>query len=226
MGMIKGAIAFGFLLPGISCCCALTTEPILYESAKADGHGGGKSVDRFQYLGERFHVAKATQVDHVGGDVGTMVPEPSSTIFVAITPLSGPSGFPLETPLTFTPAAATAITLFELDSNLLFPLNAFLPPGDYALVFGSNRFGATGRGYLGTNNTENPGASYFVGSMDSIFDNGIWRNDAGPRGMRFVVQGVQIPEPSAQALSAFTLLALPNSAAAKSPNRPAASRLC
>ena len=63
-------------------------------------------------------------------------------------------------------------------------VDAILPPGDYALIFGDGGlFGSTGTGFMPSNNTDNPSADYFLKqSGGSWVDNTITQ-------IRFVVEG-------------------------------------
>ncbi len=121
-------------------------------------------------------------------------------MFGAIIGLSSPTALPLGRP--FNPGEVLASTIFTAPSfsdDVLIPLSVTLPPGDYALVFGSGLFGATGRGAMPLNNTDIPGsASYFTwnGNLN------VWM-DTQFRNLRFVVLGNPVETPDAAALDHF-----------------------
>jgi hypothetical protein len=71
------------------------------------------------------------------------------------------------------------------------PLTVSLAPGDYALVFGTGRFGAASghNGEMPHDNPDTPQASYFRSFGDAWIDGGFDNT-------RFVVTGVIVPEPS------------------------------
>jgi hypothetical protein len=118
-------------------------------------------------------------VDHIGGH---FVKSDGGTIFGAIASLGGPLGLPSGTPGTFSPIAETTFSVPNKSSDLLVGLSASLGPGDYALVFGSNRFGATGTAAFAGGDKDKGQPSTFYSSATS------WLNTPLP-GSRFVVTG-------------------------------------
>ncbi len=153
------------------------------------------ALDQFQYEGCRFHVSQLTLVDHVGGDAGG---DPGSgQLFAAIAALTSPNGFPDLTPKEFQPLAITTFVPSLADGDKLVPLSVLLPTGDYGLIFGSDRFGATGNGGVSRQHVETLQASFFQGSIESTTSNGVWNNDSGLHNERFLVFGTTVPEPAA-----------------------------
>jgi hypothetical protein len=61
-------------------------------------------------------------------------------------------------------------------------MHVVLPPGDYALVFGSGQYLATGSGFAPVNNADLPAASFIEWS------GGTW-SDSAATGKRFVIEG-------------------------------------
>jgi len=145
-----------------------------------------------QFLGSRFSVDEEVEVDMIGGHIYGAPLSPTAgfctelaPIFGVIVKLSSPGAVPSGSP--FTPGEVVASTLFTppcgsvLTGDFLVPLSATLQPGDYALIFGSNEFGATGNGVMPNINTPDSG-SYFFGNGTQWFNGGVNK-------VRFVVTG-------------------------------------
>jgi len=80
-------------------------------------------------------------------DVGYQGAFTSAAIFAAIVALDGPNDQPDALDLSGNDVVATAIlnTLpINGDADVVIPLSTTLTPGSYAVIFGSNAFGATG----------------------------------------------------------------------------------
>lgn len=97
-----------------------------------------------QIMGSRFSLSEPIRIERVAAWLG----QGSGTLFAAIFPLSGPSGNPPSPGSASFESSAVASAVFaakptsdevEVDFGGL-----TLPPGHYALVFGSGRFGASG----------------------------------------------------------------------------------
>ncbi len=175
---------------------------LIHESATlgAIGQGGGIALGP-QILGSRFSVTSTVQVGSIGGHI---VQISGPNLFGAIIALSSPSALPTGSPLAGAEViASTTFTGPGLSADILVPLSVTLSPGDYALVFGSQLFGATGFGGMPQTNTDLPGASYFFWNAGSSQ----WFN-SGFTNARFVVSTVSIPEPSTLALFATGLAML------------------
>jgi len=166
---------------------------VIYESATlgpVDQLSGlllGTNVnDVQQFIGSRFSISQEVQVTEIGGHLGSG--NKGNILFGAIVELTGPNSLPLGSP--FTGAEVVAFTTFEpptLTADVSFPLSVILPPGDYALIFGSDEFGATGVGRIPTNNFDTPQgiASYFK------WDGVNWLN-LTLDGIRFTVNGFEV----------------------------------
>jgi hypothetical protein len=167
------------------------------------------TVDQFQYLGCRFHLDQPTNIEAIGGRIWRDTAD--TTVFGAIATLTSPNGFPELTPKTFSPIAVTTFTtpISNQDTNdLLVPLSVLLQPGDYAIIFGSNRFGATGKSAMDRPYSETSQASFFLGQISSTLSNGNWVNYSGFNNVRFLVIGTPVPEPSTLALFAIGCVAI------------------
>ena len=172
------------------------------------GQPGGVLIRGDQFLGARFTLTQATLITQVGGHIGVDSNVGNNTLFAAIVALSGPNGLPLTSPATIASnaLAATTFTGAASSSDLLVDLAVTLGPGNYALVFGSGAFGATGSGFLAGSNPNTAQASYFFGSLSgstSSYFNGGFSN------ARFVVLGsAAVPEPASLNLLGLALASL------------------
>ncbi|AGA30888.1 PEP-CTERM sorting domain-containing protein [Singulisphaera acidiphila] len=163
----------------------------------------GYSLFSNQTIGSRFHLDTTTAITQIGGNLGG-----SGTLFGAITALSAPDALPTGTSLTFPVLAWTVFTLSnDLTTDIFANLSVTLGPGDYALIFGTGRFGADGTGYLSFDNDDTPQSSVFF-SNDTTGE----YNDGGVTGVRLLVVGetppVAVPEPSAMVSAATGVMML------------------
>lgn len=139
-----------------------------------------------QFIAARFSLNEPTRITEIGGHIGVT----SGTIWGAIIALPGPGALP---PMGFdVQANALASALFEstdgFSAELCRPVDAILPPGDYALLFGDGGlFGSTGTGFMPSNNTDNPSADYFFKQSG-----GSWVEDTITQ-VRFIVRGTPFP---------------------------------
>ncbi len=170
----------------------------------------GYTVDSVQYVGARFHLAAPFQVDHIGGVLADPTFNDNRQIFGAIVGIgAGGDGFPPASMSAFVPLAETTFVVPFFSADLSVPLAVTLPAGDYSLIFGSGRFGATGNAALTTTNPETAQASYFFGDHTFIGDPGTWSDDAIAHNMRFTVTGSSVvPEPSSLILAAMGAISL------------------
>jgi hypothetical protein len=183
--------------------CALATVKAGYILETADlpvtQDFTGGTVDNTQFIAARFSISQNTQVDQIGGVLRLNAPLPPGNmlLFGAIAAL-GPTGFPAGLPDSFTPLAVTTFTpAYSPTADTLVSLPVLLTPGDYAVIFGSGRFGATGQGFLPRVGADHPGNSFFVGEMGPPKR---WEN-AQIVHQRLVVLGSTVPEPSALMLA-------------------------
>ena len=173
-----GGLVLGMGLPAHA-------DIIIHESAIMGSPGwlGGSALTEEHFLGSRFHVDATLEVTKIGGHLAHVQSHPGD-LFGAIISLSGPDALPAGSP--FSDDEVVAKTLFHgpiPSTDFRTPLSATLGPGDYALIFGSGQFGATGWGIMPSNNQDLPGASYIRWYGDS------WSNSP-VSGYRFVVEGL------------------------------------
>jgi hypothetical protein len=167
----------------------------------------GFSVGSLQFVGARFSVSQPTQITDIGGVLKiNQTGSPSDgnlQLFGAISAL-GVNQLPADTPSTFQPLATVTFSPeFIFGQDTLVPLSVLLAPGDYTLIFGSGRFGATGQGFLPFMSGDTPQASYFRGAFP-LPGQDHWINPEPPiHDARFVVMGNVVPEPSAITLASF-----------------------
>lgn len=149
------------------------------------GFSCGTSIFDMQYLGSRFHVNQTVHVTGVGGYLSGSG-FGNQQIFAAILSLASPTALPIGHPID--PGELVAATAFDPGrpgSDVRTPLSATLAPGDYALVFGSGQFGATGDAALEATGTPLPGNSILLWNDQGF---GFAWLDVGEFGVRFVVE--------------------------------------
>lgn len=188
----------------IACASTLLSAQTatIHESATLGRTGqyanSGFDLDADQYLGWRFHLNAPFQVQTIGGNISG-----SGTFFGAIVPLNSLSGVPSGRPFDDTTISVATFAGPGNATDLSIPMSALLRPGDYALVFGSERFGTSGHGTMSFFNPDLPwGSPYLAWRAGSWheFDAGHLFAPPTPSGIRFVVSGVVVPEPNAGAL--------------------------
>ncbi len=160
---------------------------VIYESATLGPTGeiSGISIFTKQILGSRFSVSQTVEVTEIGGHIGGSVP---GGIFGAIVQLSGPlpSGSPFDV------GEVIAFTTFSPNrpsTDISAPLSVILPPGDYALVFGSGLFGATGSGSMPPNNPLTPEGTGSLFFWNDVFN---WVDGGAFTDLRFTVNGITV----------------------------------
>jgi hypothetical protein len=160
--MIRFTSFVSVVLLGL-CSAPSLFAAVIHESATLGATGltyPALGLDYDQFFGSRFSIAETVQVEIVGGHIWTYGPP----LFAAIVSLSSPTAFPSGAPFDSTLIATTLISAPLGSADVLVPLAVKLAPGNYALIFGSGKFGSTvsGGGIL-DNNVDIPGhASYFV----------------------------------------------------------------
>lgn len=180
---LLGLALFGF-------CTRFTQADVIFQSAPDGPNVGvvfGANVN--QIAGVRFSVSNPVIVKSIGGDF-----EVRGSIFGAIIQLSGPTDFPDG----WNPLNSDDIlghTLITLNQNTPSDVTAnigpiLLNPGEYAVVFGSYQFGATGDGSVWGS-----GYGTDIGTPSYIFANeytfGAWRSVNGD-GVNYLVDGVMV----------------------------------
>lgn len=200
---------------GIAAPAAAQT-PVLLESATlgATGLFGGTSITELQFVGWRFEIEAPLQVEAIGGHLLGLPNVGNGQIFGALIRLASIDVFPAGDP--FTPEETVATVVFQPplpSTELLVPLSVVLEPGAYALVFGSNLFGATGNGAIpnSSDQTDIPPTtidSYIFYSVPSLGQPPIWRGPLASQ-MRFLVSGTtlaSVPALGAVGLGALSVL--------------------
>jgi hypothetical protein len=178
--------------------------PVLLESATlgATGLVGGTSITESQFVGWRFEIDTPLQVEAIGGHLLGLPAVGNGRIFGALIRLASIDVFPAGDPFTAEETVATVVFQPAFPSTeLLVPLSVALEPGAYALVFGSDLFGATGNGAIPNSSDQ---ADIPPTTIDSYIFYGIpgpsqppiWRGPlASP--MRFLVSGTKpLPVPA------------------------------
>ena len=195
---------------------ARAQTPVLLESATlgATGLFGGTSITELQYVGWRFEIDAPLAVDAIGGHLLGLPNVGNGLIFGALIRLAAIDEFPAGDP--FTPEETVATVGFQPplpSAEVLVPLSVTLEPGPYALVFGSNLFGATGNGALPNSLDQadippTTADSYIFYSIPNLGEPPIWRGPLASQ-MRFLVRGTTpetVPALGAAGLGALSVL--------------------
>lgn len=174
---------------------AIASGAIIHESATLAGEGtetliGSYVLDYSQQLGSRFHIDEPVDVTSIGGHMIGEV----GTFYGAIVALDAPSVLPSGNPLNTSEVLAYGTfsygSIFP-STDFRMALSVSLGAGDYAVVFGSGVFGTDGIGGMPhAGQSDLAGASYITWG-----DTTGWYNTTST-GMRFVVEGTVVPEPS------------------------------
>lgn len=212
-------MAFKFLIVAVATLFTETTTEgaILFESATIgetnlpysefyEQNVPGVNLSENHAVGVRFQLYLLSHVNRVSGH---FVADPQSTgdIYGAIISLDDENDLPDSFDLTA--SDVLGVTIFSLPSTSEEVGGAFdlvLAPGWYFLMFGAGPFGTSGFGAIAANNTD-------IGSRPYIFSNPSagspeWIN-LYPlfKNLRFVVEGVAIPEPTSLSLVSFLFVA-------------------
>lgn len=172
--------------------CAARADFILETATLgATGLTGGYTIDDTQFLGARFSVTETYAVTAVGGHLAVG----AGTYFAAIITIEGPDALPQGDGLSVDEVVAvTTSGPTDLSDDIVIPLSVVLPPGDYALVFGSGMFGTqTSDATMTGNNLDLPDASRFYWDGYGL-EGGGWIDDR-VLGGRFFVVAEAVPEP-------------------------------
>jgi hypothetical protein len=183
----------------ITLACSLTAssssaQTITLESGTmgATGQFGGVSVTLAQFVGWRFQIDAPLIVDRIGGHfAGDNEP---GGVFAAMVALPAIDAFPAGAP--FTTEEVLATTIFEApfpSEEIRVPFSAALAPGSYALVFGSNLFGATGEAAIVNSQDQDDIpptniSSFIFWGITGPGDPPIWRTNLASH-MRIVIEG-------------------------------------
>jgi len=158
---------------------------LIYESATlgSTGQSSGFGINSNSFLGSRFSIIQTVEVSAIGGHMSEF--GSGGDVFGAIVDMSGP--IPAGSP--FTGGEVLASTVFfpgSPSSDVSVPLSVTLPPGDYAIIFGSSQFGATGTGVMISSQPDTPAGSgsYF------FWNGGNWQN-GGFSNIRFTLNGLE-----------------------------------
>lgn len=185
---------------------------VIYQSAQLGSPVYGFSVAFDQFLGSRFSLTQSYLVTSVGG-IGKLnpacigqntCPDWNGLFFAAIIKLDSATSLP-SFPVNALDTNALAFGTFTMppEPGALFsvPMDVFLGPGSYALLFGSGVFGTWGVGYMPQVGPDFPDASYFYSDTTKWID--------GSFSSLFIVEGTLVtPLPTTLPLFATGLGAL------------------
>lgn len=202
------------LLAFVAALNGAASAAILYESGTLGPTGiprneiaGGSNVNPVVFVGARFHLDQPVNTSQVGGHFVRNTGA-NGSFFGAIIALENENDFPdsgnLSTPDV---VGATLLTFPEPSNEVFGTLAKPLPPGWYAIVFGSGLFDATGSG-VALNNGLDIGEPEYIGWQPGAVNG--WGNLINPifRNFRFVIQGHIVPEPATVVLALVPLLSL------------------
>jgi len=160
--------------------------------------GGDFFIDNTRYLGAIFTVSQAETVSAIGGNFTAN--GDGNAIFGAIVKLAPGAALPAN--VASNAVAETTFTPTGGDQSVA--LNTVLQPGQYAVVFGSGLFGATGSSGLVSGQTA-IGTPSFVQYNGSPLAAGQFTDDT----LRVTVNAVSaVPEPTSALLFAMGAVAL------------------
>jgi hypothetical protein len=200
----------GFNPAVVFCAFALSLSSLaqgfhLLETAEMGprGYHGGISISSDQYIGAAFTVRDITDLSHVGGHFTAGPNGAAGPIFAALIELQNAGALPKGDPFAANEILATALLTTpagaETSREVTVPMPLRLLPGNYMLVFGSGRFGATGQSGLPTVNRALRSPTFAVyGGPDASWDKETLHQVGNPNStLRIVVQAV----PEAKTLS-------------------------
>ena len=202
----------------VTCISApLCSGAILYQSASlgiTDGYLGpaaGILGFNFQSLGSRFYLPQSATITAVGGDLESVDANEISPVIASIVSLAGPNALPSGMPFDSTTLATATFSPPSVSTDVRVPLSLNLGPGWYGSIFSApGMFSAE----MPLNNTDLPGASYFIWTgvpfpPPANIPNA-WLNSGPQTGERFVVEGnfapATVPESGSAAFAGGGLL--------------------
>jgi hypothetical protein len=173
---------------------------LLYSNAKPGSpESVGLVLGNAQLVGMRFQLSSSAIIDGIGGNIQVLNTVGNESIFGTLVRLTDMSDYPDSIDLS-TPDVLATIT-FGANAgftDLTIPIAPLtVQPGDYALVFGSGLFGATGIGSMSTDNPNFADSSTFY--YNTADDN--WGEYGAAGGLRFTIYGTSVPEPSSASLT-------------------------
>jgi hypothetical protein len=137
---------------GLVALCSISHASIAILDTGPRGFSpGGTALYENHYFGSRFEIFDPIKVTELGGFING-VGDRDHSLFAAVVPVSGPELLPQDVDLGDAIYSSVFIPPLygsaagELDTVI--QTNFILNPGNYALVFGSGLFGATGDGFL------------------------------------------------------------------------------
>ncbi|MGV7234947.1 MAG: hypothetical protein ACQ9ET_01710 [Nitrosomonadaceae bacterium] len=172
----------------------------LLETAPLGTTNGGNSIYEWQYFGARFTLTNASQITGIGGHIKSSSSSDDRSVFVAIVPTSGADNLPSDT--TLSNAIYTAV--FEPPFNdsgpypyqvaeTIIPTDFILEPGNYAIVFGSGLFGATGQGWMPLSGSSQD-TPWLIQMRTEDFGNIQYWRQLNEQPMRFVIEGTLLSD--------------------------------
>lgn len=197
----------------LTASCSFASEP-LFSTATLAGTGAtpeemnaqtvpGLSIDNAAHGGARFYLDTPVLVEEVGGHFVKLAGTTGGTFYGAIVRLDSETDLPdsrdLSTPDVL---GSTVIGFPDVSSDVYGELDLRLEPGWYGVVFGSGRFGANGVGGAPRTNSDLGSPSRFMSISGLAWGNGI---PGIGTGVRYVVRGHAIPEPTSIAIVCCSL---------------------
>ena len=174
-----------------------SASQLLFESTQMGPANapGGLSISSAQFLGARFHLSSGAVIDGVGGHLFG-AGGGNGLIFGAVIKLTSLTDVPDSA--DFTTPDVLAKTTFQVpagpSADISAPIGPIaVSPGDYAIVFASGLFGATGSAGAADDNV--PSEANAERSLAYHVGSGFGWDLAGNSGLRFTVYAV--PEPNA-----------------------------
>lgn len=177
----------------------VTTQELLNQDVP------GLNIFRDLVSGARFFLDRPSHITGVGGHFVTRGEDtPNPYLYAAVVSLDGQDDFPDSPQLDTDDVLSVAlIETPEVSGDVYGDMSLHVPPGWYAVVYGTNRFGAEGSGMAVRNGVSedfpfirlSPSAEWVV--HFPFLDN-----------MRFVVRGIAVPEPTTLVATSVAILAL------------------